>query len=133
MLVVSVCIDLHLGTPVFGFRDSNTGKFFPQANFSFTVVSFCDGDRFSFPSWQLEVHERGNTNLVLVPDYMEKGKEITSYISSIIKRSLFSTIPNNKFKEYFKAQLITHIATKDVKRLIVSYTGTLDCLEAVLK
>ena len=123
MSIVLVCIDLHLGTPVFGFRDSKTGKFFPQANFSFTVVSFCDGDRFSFPSWQLEVQERTNSSLVLVPDYMEKGKEITTYISSIIKRSLFSTIPNKKFKDYFKAQLIHHIDTRDVKRLIVSYTG----------
>ena len=67
------------------------------------MVSFCDGDRFSFPSWQLEVQERTNSSLVLVPDYMEKGKEITTYISSIIKRSLFSTIPNKKFKDYFKA------------------------------
>ena len=89
------------------------------------MVSFCDGDRFSFPSWQLEVQERMNSSLVLVPDYMEKGKEITSYISSIIKRSLFSTIPNKKFKDYFKAQLIHHIDTRDVKRLIVSYTGAL--------
>ena len=49
---------------------------------------------------------------------MEKGKEITSYISSIIKQSLFSTIPNKKFKDNFQAQLIHHIDTKDVKRLI---------------
>ena len=114
---------MSLGTPVFGYRDSKSGKFFPQANFSFTVMSYCDGDRFSFPSWQMEVHDRKNISFVLVPDYMDKGKEITNHISSVIKRSLFSTIPDKKFKEYFRTQLMNHIKTKDVKRLIVSYTG----------
>ena len=71
----------------------------------------------------MEVHDRKNISFVLVPDYMDKGKEITNHISSVIKRSLFSTIPDKKFKEYFRTQLMNHIKTKDVKRLIVSYTG----------
>ena len=114
---------MHLGTPVFGYRDSKTGKFFPQSNFSFTVMSYCNGDRFSFPSWQLEVQDRKKTSFVLVPEYIERSKEVTNHISTVLKRSFFSTIPDKKFKDYFRTQLINHINTKDVKRLIVSYTG----------
>lgn len=114
---------MYLGTPVFGYCDSKSGKFHSKANFSFTVTSYCNGDRFSFPSWQLEVRDRKKVSFVLVPEYMEKSKEITNHISSVLKRSFFLSIPDKKFREYFRAQLINHINTKDVKRLIISYTG----------
>ena len=114
---------MHMGTPVFGYRDLKSGKFHPQANFSFVVVSYCNGIRFSFPSWQLLIHDRKQTSYVLVPEYIEKCKEFTNHISSVLKRSFFATIPDKQFKEYFRSQLINHINTKDVKRLIVSYTG----------
>ena len=77
--VFSVSIDMHLGTPVFGYCDSKSGKFHPKANFSFTVTSYCNGDRFSFPSWQLEVKDRKKVSFVLIPEYMEKNKEITNH------------------------------------------------------
>ena len=130
--VFSVSIDMHLGTPVFGYCDSKSGKFHPKANFSFTVTSYCNGDRFSFPSWQLEVKDRKKVSFVLIPEYMEKNKEITNHISSVLKRSFFLSIPDKKFREYFRAQLIHHINTKDIKRLIISYTGK-DVMKLVTK
>ena len=111
---LQVCIDMHHGTPVFGFRDARTGKFHPQANFSFVVESYCNGIRFCFPSWQIMVHDRKRTSHVLVPEYIEKCKDFTNHISSVLKRSFFATIADTKFKEYFRSQLINHINTKDV-------------------
>ena len=79
--------------------------------------------RFSYPSWQVTVEERKRKTQVLLPDTLDQLKEITTYISGVLKRAVFADIPEKLFKLYFKRKLVEHIRDKDINKVIVSYTG----------
>ena len=120
-----MCIDKFHGTLVFGYRDLRSGKFKPKANFSFTVVGHCHGKRFTYPSWQLEVHDREYRSMVLMPEGVDRLKTILTTLSEVLKRGFYSSIPDKKFIDYYQLQIIEHLTTKDINRVIVSYTGVL--------
>ena len=116
---------MYMGTEVFGFRNVRTGEFHPMANYSFRVVSHCDGDRFSYPSWQLEVSDRGKKSFVIVPDNLDSTKSITAYISAANKRSYYAKMKDKVLRDFFEGQVQHHIDTRDYSRILVSYTGTI--------
>ena len=58
-----------------------------------------------------------------MPENLDKNKDITSHISTVLKRSFYCTIAPKQFKEYYKSEIIHHIQTKDLQQMIVSYTG----------
>ena len=62
---------------------------------------------------------------ILLPDNLDKLKEISTYISGVLKRPVYADLPEKKFKEYYKKQLVEHINCKDVNKVIISYTGVL--------
>jgi hypothetical protein len=71
------------------------------------------------------VHDRKFTSKILLPDNLDKLKEITTYISGVLKRPVYADLPEKQFKEYYKKQLVDHIHSRDVNKVIVSYTGRL--------
>ena len=79
--------------------------------------------RFSHPSWQVTVYDRKFTTNILLPDNLDKLKEITTHISGVLKRPVYADLPEKQFKEYFKAQLVEHIRSRDINKVIISYTG----------
>ena len=93
-------IDFNLGTKVFGYRDLKTGKFIPKSNYSLKINCFCDGKRFSHPSWQVTVYHRKTTTQILLPDNLDKLKEVNSYISGVLKKPVFTDLPDKKFRTW---------------------------------
>lgn len=71
------------------------------------------------------MHDRKFTSKILLPDNLDKLKEITTYISGVLKRPVYADLPEKQFKEYYKKQLVDHIHSRDVNKVIVSYTGRL--------
>jgi hypothetical protein len=71
------------------------------------------------------VHDRKFTSKILLPDNLDKLKEITTYISGVLKRPVYADLPEKQFKEYYKKQLVDHIHSRDDNKVIVSYTGRL--------
>ena len=125
---------------MFGYRDLRNGKFVARSNYSFKIEAFCDGKRytnifltsisksyitfrFSHPSWQVTVEDRKRSSKVLLPDNLDRLKEINTYISGVLKRPVYADIPDKQFKAYFQKQLVEHIQGKDINKVIISYTG----------
>lgn len=79
--------------------------------------------RFSHPSWQVTVFDRTKTTQVLLPDNLDKLKEITTYISGVLKRPVYADLPDKLFRVWYSKQLVEHIHSKDLNKVIVSYTG----------
>ena len=103
-------IDFSMGTKVFGYRDLKNGKFQPRSNYSFRIEAFCDGKRyrvkrvdhlvflfsshrFSHPSWLVTVFDREYTTSILLPDNLDRLREITTYISGVLKRPVYADLP----------------------------------------
>ena len=78
--------------------------------------------RFSLPSWEATVYDRKYETKVLLPDNL-KLKEITTYISGVLKRPVYADMPKKQFRKCFKQQLLAHIKTRDINKVIISYTG----------
>ena len=134
-------IDFAMGTKVFGYRDLRTGKFVARSNYSFQIDAFCDGKRyvkdksseavvnkiiffrFNYPSWQVTVSDRKNLIQGLLPDNLDRLKDINNYISGVLKRPVYADLPDKQFIAYFRKQLKEHIHTRDITKVIVSYTG----------
>ena len=79
--------------------------------------------RFSHPSWQVTVYDRKKTTNVLLPDSLDKLKDISTYISGVLKRPVYADLPEKQFRTYFKKQLVDHINSRDTTKVIISYTG----------
>ena len=79
--------------------------------------------RFSHPSWQVTVNDRKFSTPVLLPESLDKLKEITTYISGVLKRPVYADLPEKQFRSYYKKLLVDHIKTRDVNKVIISYTG----------
>ena len=77
--------------------------------------------RFSHPSWEVTVYDRKYETKVLLPDNL-KLKEITTYISGVLKRPVYADMPEKQFRKYFKQQLRAQIKTRDINK-VISYTG----------
>ena len=78
---------------------------------------------FSHPSWEVNVEDRKRSSKVLLPDNLDRLKEINTYISGVLKRPVYADIPDKQFKAYFQKQLVEHIQGKDINKVIISYTG----------
>ena len=72
------------------------------------------------------MHDRKFASKILLPDNLDKLKEITTYISGVLKRPVYADLPEKQFKQYYKKQLVDHIHSRDINKVIVSYTGRLD-------
>ena len=79
--------------------------------------------RFSHPSWQVTVFDRKKTTKVLLPDNLDKLKDITTYLSGVLKRPVYADLPDKMFRNWFQKQLVEHINSRDINKVIVSYTG----------
>ena len=67
--------------------------------------------------------DRQQTTSILLPDNLDRLREITNYISGVLKRPVYADLPEKQFREYYKRQLVEHISSKDTNKVIVSYTG----------
>ena len=67
--------------------------------------------------------DRDNTTQVLLPDNLDKLKDITTHISGVLKRPVYADIPEKLFRAWYSKQLVEHIHSKDLNKVIVSYTG----------
>ena len=88
-----------------------------------TVVYIMVILRFSYPSWQVSVSDRKNLTQVLLPDNLDRLKDINNYISGVLKRPVYAELPDKQFIGYFRNLLKEHIHTYDITKVIVSYTG----------
>ena len=70
----------------------------------------------------MTVYDRKYETKVLLPDNL-KLKEMTTYISGVLKRPVYADMPEKQFRKYFKQQLRDHIKMRDVNKIIISYTG----------
>ena len=70
------------------------------------------------------MYDRKYTTNILLPDSLDKLKEITTYISGVLKRPVYADLPEKQFRDYYKKQLVDHITSRDITKVIISYTGS---------
>ena len=77
----------------------------------------------------MTVFDRKKTTQVLLPDNLDKLKDISTHISGVLKRPVYADLPEKMFRTWFKKQLVEHISSRDVTKVIVSYTGIMDLIK----
>ena len=59
----------------------------------------------------MTVFDRTRTTQVLLPDNLDKLKEITTYISGVLNRPVYTDLPDKLFRVSYSKQLVEHIGT----------------------
>lgn len=60
---------------------------------------------------------------VLLPDNLDKLRDITTHISGVLKRPVYADLPEKLFRTWYNKHIVEFIQSRDVSKVIVSYTG----------